>query len=176
MTAQQSGGNYWQDRQHVLARIVIKATATLTAMALVIFFSISTLNRLHHPAYRDPFNAYNSISPGQPIAALKQHRCMAADQTQSPQESTYCQIKPSQGHILLISVLMRNGLIHTLSFSIDGLQVADLVQRWGRPDVIQQGRNLYIARWEEGVYATATTEQHFSYSAPVQLVTIDLEN
>lgn len=157
-----------------IPRVLILA-ASLFLIGCGVVFALSAGQQAMSPK-SDPFASYDEILPGQPVAALNAYPC-------GPfyLESVYisrnlpfmnCQIRLESGLIQLITVVCSDGVIQQLKFDVVGLEFADVLQRWGPPDVLEQTKQFYIARWDEGVLVRGGLSKAFSYHAPVQSVVL----
>lgn len=149
----------------VLALIALAVTSVGVAMLVSIaFFSTEDI---------DPFAPYDAIMPGQPMTAVARHSCSVSF---LPPEIAYrvfyCHIHPRNGPFLAVSVVGQDDTIRALSFRVQGLRVGDLVQRWGRPNVVQKRKRYYLMRWGEDIYATVHTVGWFTYQSEVQFVSL----
>jgi hypothetical protein len=143
-----------------LAFVVVLVTLARTALAAPV-------------AYADPFVPYDAIVPGQSAMVLAQYSCsFVYTGHYTADETGYCQIHPEDGPIVMVTVTVRDGAVQRLSFIVQDILFGDLVQRWGRPDTLHKGGRFYVARWSEGVYATAQTYQWFTYQSNVHHVSL----
>jgi hypothetical protein len=58
-------------------------------------------------------------------------------------------------------------------FAVKGLEVGDLVQRWGRPDQVQRNNHYYRLYWKSGMSAVARATGWFTLEASVEMVTLN---
>ncbi len=123
------------------------------------------------PEPADPLALYAALTPGQPVAVLKQYPCNYP-YIDEYDGAIYCQIKPDGGPIRLISITTRDGRIFTVSFMGDGLRVGDLVQQWGRPDEVSKGKASFRAKWHQGIVATGRSDFWFNYQTVVRYVAL----
>lgn len=147
------------------------------AVVLIIIITI-TLILLHTSAgwlysegYTDPFIAYESITPGQPTSALSQYPCVR------PPTPSYLRAKPvcilyfDDGVFSKIVVSAAEDTIVGITFTGNGLELLDLVQRWGQPDYQWESYRGKGLRWNIGVDAfTATVEYIHNRSAITQVM------
>lgn len=126
------------------------------------------------PEPADPLATYASLMPGQPIEVLKQFSCSYPyyEYYDAYHHALYCQIKPEDGAIRLITVTTRDDQIFTVSFLGAGLRVGDLVHLWGRPDDVSKGKASFRVKWNHGVIATGRTDFWFNYQAVVHYVAL----
>ncbi len=120
----------------------------------------------------DPFGDYINLTPGQPTSLLAGYPCTTPyDDTLD--RTLYCQIKPDGGPIRLITVTAHDDRIATVSFMTDSLRVGDLVERWGRPDIVGKSKSNFRVKWSSrGVVAVGHTDFWFNYQAVVCYVAL----
>lgn len=164
--------------QYLLLQVIrpkmVILTSVLFIIAYAVTFTLSVGRKTLPSKYTDPFAAYDEILPGQPIAALTAHNCgpLSVDLTSLVASvlPITCKIYESARAIPLITVIFERGVVQSLVFNVKGLQFADVIQRWGAPDILEKTPGFYIARWEEGVYVTGGLTNEFSYHAPVHVI------
>lgn len=158
-----------------IPKVFILAGA-LFLMACGVVFTLSVGQQAVPPTYTDPFARYDKILPGQSSEALPDYDCgpYFVESVYISRNVPYlnCEILPTSGPIERITVVREAGMINHLAFEVTGLEYADVIQRWGPPDVLEQSQQFYIARWKSGVYVRGDFTQAFSYHAPIQIVIV----
>jgi hypothetical protein len=154
---------------YVVVAVLVLMALALTSVGIALLVS----KAFSAPEAIDPFASYDAIMPGQPMTAAALYSCSVS---YLPSEIAYrvfyCQIHPRNGLFLSVSIIGQDDTIRALSFGVQGLRVGDLVQRWGRPDVVQKRRRYYLIRWGEDIYATAHAVGWFTYQAEVRFVSL----
>lgn len=162
--------------KEVLIPKVLMVSCALFLATYWLTFTLSIGQKAVAPRYVDPFALYNKISPGQAVAALDTYPCgpFYLDPVYISRNLPFmnCQIRPDSGPIRLLTVVCSDGVIQQLKFDVEGLEFADVIQRWGPPDVLQETKQFYIARWDEGVFVKGGLAKAFSYHAPVEWVVL----
>jgi hypothetical protein len=147
-----------------LAVLIPLAVVLVIVLIISLFFSSDIV---------DPFAAYDSLRPGSPAAGLSGYECDTLyDFPYTRDMGAYCQIFSKNGPIRTVSILMRGGVIQQQTFAVQGLEVGDLVQRWGRPDQIQRFSHYYRLHWESGMTAVARATTWFTLEASVEMVSL----
>lgn len=126
-----------------------------------------------YPAgYIDPFVAYDAITPGKSIAALKAYTCDAVYLPAYINPRPACIVKVKNGIFREVSVTADGDQVIALLFSGQNLTLLDLTQRWGLPDSQRrtyQGIELY---WGVGIYALAAPTGYLQQRSLITSVTI----
>jgi hypothetical protein len=140
----------------------------VTISFVVVLIVVGGVDVLHADDYVDPFAEYNALMPGQPATAIAGFACSKLyHHAYEYDPITYCQIRPKDGPIVLISVSSREDKIQRISFSMNGMEFGDLVMRWGRPNDIKLSKRYYFGIWKDGIYATAGKNGWFTYRSSV---------
>lgn len=153
------------------SRLVLQIAIPLAMLiAIAIILLRSTLESVYDVGYVDPFAVYDPIAPGQPTSVLNNYPC------QVPTVPTYLRTKPicvlyfDKGVFSKVVVSASGETIVSVTFTGNGLELLDLVQRWGQPDYeweTYRGKGL---RWKIGVDAfTARLEYTHTRSAITQV-------
>ena len=146
---------------------------TLFTANLLIFGALLVPGWINPHEIPDAFATFDALTPGQPVSALHDYSChyiYAYDYWTSGQ--SYCQISIPDGLIRSVTVIFKGDTISTIWFHTRDMHMVDVVNRWGRPDDLYVSKLFYIARWENGVYATAVTSGWFTLNAKVSFVSI----
>ncbi len=146
---------------------------TLFTTTVLVFAALLIPGWLNPHKIPDAFAPYDSITPGQPVSALNDYPCnyiYGYDYWTSGQ--SYCQITIPDGVIRSVTAIYKNDIIETLWFHTRGMHMADVAYRWGRPDILRVSRLFYIAEWDSGIYATATTPGRFTLNSPVTFIAL----
>jgi hypothetical protein len=153
---------------------VVAAVLTLIALAVTSVGAVMLVSTAFSSAEDiDPFASYDAIMPGQPMTAVAHYSCTGSYlPLETAYREFYCQIRPSNGPFLSVSIVGQDDMIQALSFTVKGLRVGDLIQRWGRPSVVQKRKRYYLIRWGEAIYATVHTVGLFTYQSEVQFVSL----
>jgi len=139
---------------------------TLTALSVVQAF------RPSEAEYVDPFGEFDVLAPGQPTSVLDWGMCDSRyyfDNTVNG--GFYCHIEFEEGPFKSIMVTTLGDKISVVWFSVNNLQVGDLVYRWGRPDSVRRTRRQHVLRWN-GVYATVEVSGWYTLGSRVKFVAI----
>jgi hypothetical protein len=147
--------------------------STLLAANVLIFAALLIPGWLNPRELPDAFAPYDPLAPGQPTSVLNDYACnsiYAYDYWASGQ--SYCQITVTDALIRSVTVIYRDNVINTVWIHPREMRMADVVYRWGRPDDLFVSKLFYIARWESGVYATATTPGRFTLKSPVSFISV----
>jgi hypothetical protein len=143
------------------------------AFFLVIGVVTAAASALGQPP-RDPFAPYSSIMPGNTLASLREYDCQLT--SFSPEMSGphfYCQFEPEDDvAVLSIMITGRDRQISGLWFHTRGVEMADLVKRWGRPTSIRPIGGMYLVWWGKSVYAVVHTRGWLTYQSSVRYVSL----
>jgi hypothetical protein len=108
------------------------------------------------------------------VLNLYPQRCPYAITPATADEPVYCEIYPDTGPFQSIAITLRHRLIEQLYVTSDGLQVRDLVHRWGRPNQVRKTGPTYTLIWGNRIHATVNTPNSFTYQASVQSISLAL--
>jgi hypothetical protein len=155
----------------MLRRILITAIATVTFVSVLT--TVVGADLANPDEYHSPFEGYEALVPGQPASVLNHFPCSYISLAPYVlDESLYCQIRPEKGPIRMIGIVLRDYVIDHVSYTLDNVALADLVERWDRPDDIRYQARIYVACWDEGMIATLATPGVFTLRADVRFVSI----
>jgi hypothetical protein len=122
----------------------------------------------------DPLSPYDSLMPGNTLDSLQGYDCRVS--SFSPELSGphfYCQFEPEDDKaVLSIMITGGNQQISGLWLHTRGVQMADLVKRWGRPTSVRSVAGTYLVWWGKAVYAVVHTPGWLTYQAAVRYVSL----
>lgn len=128
----------------------------ITMVFVVSVMAIQLSMEMAYPeGYVDPFTPYEAIMPGKPTEMLVDYPCAVPDLPLNFSPRPVCVLSPDEGLITHITVIAADETITQLIIAADGLQLLDVVQRWGQPDAQQETKRGIAVRWLAGVYAIA---------------------
>jgi hypothetical protein len=141
--------------------------------ALVTLVVLTAVNSLRPTAYRDPFEGFDEVAPGQPTAVLAWGICASKYYFEDAMDGGFhCYIRIDDGPFELVTVKANDAEISSICFSASDLRVGDLVYRWGRPDSVQRAKGRYFLRWNRGIFAIANEDSWYTLEAPVSFVVV----
>ena len=144
--------------------------AFLTFLTLT---ALSVVNAFRPSEYVDPFGEFDALAPGQPTSVLDWGICDSKYYFDDMVEGGfYCHIELEEGPFKSVMVTAMGEKISVVWFSVNNLQVGDLVYRWGRPDTVRHSQRQHVLRWGGGVYATVSVSGWYTLSSPVKFVAI----
>ncbi len=131
-----------------------------------------------HPPQPSIFTPYQGLL-GQPVSELgpcidNLGPCsdLSPQMGYHNQSNFTTQIHLLKGPIRTISVHAENGIITSMRFSCKGVEIADVVALWHRPDRITVEMQHYLAYWDSaGVLAEGHLHGTFDYHASVESMT-----
>jgi hypothetical protein len=123
---------------------------------------------------RDPFSPYASILPGKALTSLREYDCqLSSFYPEMSGPHFYCQVEPDNDEaVLSIMITGHNRQISGLWFHTHGVEMADLVKRWGRPTSIKAIGGMYLVWWGKSVYAVVHTPGWLTYQSSVRYVSL----
>ena len=144
------------------------AAASMSAMALA----------QYTPAPPNPFASFADVFPGQPRSSLIARRfsCLTGSYNfteGAPNE--YCTLNPASGIFSHVMVGINQDTIQNILFMVrdDTLRVGNLMLLWGKPEVHEYSRSVYLYWRSRGVFAIASHDTaRFSLFLPVRRVSI----
>ena len=143
------------------------------SLILLTLVALTTVNGLRPAEYYDPFKAFDEIAPGQPLSVLAWGVCDSKYYLDDEfDRNFFCYVHSDKGPFESITVTADDAEISVICFRANGLQVGDLVYRWGRPDSVQHTRRHYTLRWHNGIYATADASGWYTMESPVDFVLV----
>lgn len=150
-----------------LPLVLITFAAGLTALA--------STRLTYHGEYPDPFAPYETVMPG---AGRTEFVCDSSITYGSGQASD-CEIRPNDGFFVSItSTTYHNRIIQT-SFMAHDLSVGDIIQHWGRPDIVVKFNRTFSVFWEAhgliGIIDPVGPPGQFSYMLRVEQFTISVQ-
>jgi hypothetical protein len=130
--------------------------------------------KLSQQSADDALMEFQALRPGNSQAALNAYQCewpslLAASGLTG---LYYCNMNVEEGRIRLVTITVHYGLIRRQEFFVRGVQVGDLVMKFGKPDrrMRQQG-NLCLLSWHEGITAAARCDSWLNYQSQVESIT-----
>lgn len=153
-----------------------KQVLTLSAALTLGFVLVITLTRLvmtavHPGGFVSALTPYQSIQPGITLDAIRPFACGVHYFSYETREEN-CDLTQVGLRLRRVTLTLQGSRVSKVTFSGNGIQVADLVQVWGRPDTIVKENGLFNARWESGIQAIMPGEHGFSFHLPVTLVVL----
>jgi hypothetical protein len=125
------------------------------------------------PPPTDPFAAFESIQPGTTTEALNDFNCESAFFYSTIESArSYCRIRPGDGPIVTVTVTGENNRITNLWYTLRGVPMVYLVNRWGRPTRVRHAGNMYLVWWGESLYAVVRDTGWLTYQSPVRYVSV----
>jgi hypothetical protein len=111
----------------------------------------------------NPFDAYTTIMPGQPLSALEAFACGSAYNNHTNMSAFYCVIRPDEGPIRSISINSAYGKVESMTFRASDVRVGDLVEHWGHPDLTRVFQRSFTLAWDEGIYVIGSLQGRYNY-------------
>lgn len=138
---------------------------------------------LHVEVGPDPFVAYQSIMPGASSETLPAFNCRTVPSplmNGMPVEpsSKHCDITLKDNLLFhLISIEFRDERVEEVTFYSMGLEVDDLMQRWGDPQGVLRANNheAYTLSWDRGDYIASAVVSRPPSSTVVGLITFKVK-
>ena len=136
---------------------------------LITFIAIHA-TQYFSPPHTNTLKSYGKLM-GQPITTIEPCSAPTGLSTSTAyhqQAVFYTQINPTTGPVMSVSVHGHDGIITRLTLGCDGLEIAEVVEIWHRPDHLKIQENSYVAEWDEGVEVQAHLTGAFNMHAPVE--------
>jgi hypothetical protein len=149
--------------------MVVGLAGVIASLCLFISGALASANLLPSRVKAEALSQLETLMPGQPASALNAyvHHCPSGEYDYGPYERVYCEVDLHHVSFRSVWVTLKNDRIQALKFSIDGLQVIDLVARWGRPTEIRQYPHSKRLRWGDRAYATVPESSRLTNRLPV---------
>lgn len=158
--------------QRLPVRSVLMVFAVLFIGAAASFWLVTT--RLNAT---NPFDAYATIMPGQPVSVLEAFDCSSAYTTDRTLSVFYCMIRPKDGPIRSISINSARGKVESITYRASDVRVGDLIEHWGHPDLTRVFQRSFTLAWDEGIYVIGSVQGRYSYWSKANYVLVmSLEN
>jgi hypothetical protein len=140
----------------VLIRFVTTAAAVLPAQPPV-----------------DPLAAFESIMPGTSVEALSDFTCEGAFfYSTIDSMRSYCRIRPGDGPVVSVTATGESARITNLWFTLRGVQMVHLVNRWGKPTRVRHAGNMYLVWWNDNIYAVVRDTGWLTLQSVVRYVSL----
>jgi hypothetical protein len=155
-----------------MLRYVLPTLAGIGFFVLIRFVTVAAAV-LPVPPPVDPLAAFDPVMPGTPTEALSAFNCESAFfySTVDVMRS-YCRIRPGDGPVVSVTVTGESDRITNLWFTLRGVQMVDLVNRWGRPTRARHVGNMYLVWWGESRYAVVREGGWLTYQSPVRYLSL----
>lgn len=161
-----------QTSERRLRNSVVKGAAALSlGFVTVVVVMRLVMTGIFPEGFVSALTPYQSIQPGISVAASRAFDCGPHYFSPETREE-HCDLNRVGDKLHLVTLTFQLGKVSKVTFVGNGIQVADVVQLWGRPDSIDSEKGLFTLRWERGILAYAQGVNLFGYQLPVRLVVL----
>jgi hypothetical protein len=149
------------------------AIPVLVGLGFFCIISVVTLASTLLNSPPDPLAPYTSLSPGTPVGSLSDYRCQGFFASRQLKEPHFtCQIFPEDSAVLSVTINGDYEEIGSLRFQLQGVELASLVERWGRPTSIEHYGETYFLWWGKAFYAVVYARGLLTYHARVSYISV----
>jgi hypothetical protein len=150
----------------------------IPVLSVAVFSTLGSSRLAHMDSYADPFAPYEGMMPGQWMGTPGDLPC-DFQLIPGSVEVTDCETHRSNGPFVSVTSSVFGGRVVRTWFRANNLYIGDIVQHWGRPDVVVRynDRSFYVLWGSQGlmgIIAPVGAIGSFNYMLPVENFTISL--
>lgn len=159
-----------QTSKRRLRNAVVKGAAMLTlGFVTVVVVMRLVMTGIFPEGFVSALTPYQWIRPGITVTSIQTVDCGPRYFSLETREEQ-CDLNRVGGRLQRVTLTFQHDQVKKVVFIGSGIQMADLVQLWGRPHAIVNTSGLMTLRWEGGIVAYATGGTHFAYQLPIKTV------
>ena len=162
-------GEIQTSKRHFRNSVVKGAAALTLGFVTVVVVMRLVMTGIFPEGFVSALTPYQWIQPGITVTSIEMVDCGPRYFSLHTREEQ-CDLNRVDGRLQRVTLTFQLDQVSKVAFIGSGIQMADLVQLWGRPNSIVNTNGLMTLHWEPGIVAYATGGAHFAYQLPIQTV------